>query len=428
MSQHSNARQAVMKSAAPQMNQRAFISVSLLTGGQDRHYAYGLATALAAQDVSVEIIGSDSVECPEFHNTPGLTFLNLRGNQRREAGIGVKVLRILRYYARLIGYAATAQPKVFHILWNNKFEYFDRTLLMLYYKCLGRKITLTAHNVNAGRRDGSDTLLNRVTLRIQYLLVDHIFAHTRKMKSELMKDFGVREGKITLVPYGINNAVPDTALTRTEAKQRLGLSEDDKAVLFFGAIAPYKGLDLLVDAFRSLVAADSRYQLVVAGLPKGGCQTYLEDVQKAVAGLTPTGRVLQSIRHIPDDEVEIYFKAADVVALPYREIFQSGILFMAYSFGVPVVATDVGEFRGDIIEGKTGFLCRPGQADALAAALQRYFHSELFQQLNSKIPEITELVTSRHSWSTVAAMTRDVHSRLLDRSSKQSANHRSVAV
>ena len=96
------------------------------------------------------------------------------------------------YYARLIRYAATAKPRIFHILWNNKFESFDRTLLMLYYKVLGKKIVLTVHNVNAGRRDSKDTRLNRLTLRIQYRLADHIFVHTEKMKRELIEEFGVR--------------------------------------------------------------------------------------------------------------------------------------------------------------------------------------------------------------------------------------------
>ena len=71
-----------------------------------------------------------------------------------------------------------AQPKIFHILWNNKFEFFDRTLLMLYYKLLGKKIVFTAHNVNIRKRDGNDSWLNRFSLKIQYQLVDHIFVHT----------------------------------------------------------------------------------------------------------------------------------------------------------------------------------------------------------------------------------------------------------
>ena len=95
------------------------------------------------------------------------------------------------YYAKLIRYAATAKPRIFHILWNNKFEFFDRTLLMLYYRLLGKRIVLTLHNVNAGRRDSKDTRLNRLTLRIQYRLADHIFVHTEKMKLELIEEFGV---------------------------------------------------------------------------------------------------------------------------------------------------------------------------------------------------------------------------------------------
>ena len=59
----------------------------------------------------------------------------------------------LRYYARLIRYAATAEPTVLHILWHNKIEAFDRTVLMLYYRLLGKRLVFTAHNVNAGRRD-----------------------------------------------------------------------------------------------------------------------------------------------------------------------------------------------------------------------------------------------------------------------------------
>src|SRR5437588_2639006 len=168
--------------------------------------------------------------------------------------------RILRYYLRLIGYAATAKPKLFHILWNNKFEIFDRTLLMLYYKMLGKKIVLTAHNVNAGKRDANDSLLNRLTLGIQYRLADHIFVHTEQMKRELLDEFGVRERATTVIPFGINQSVPDTDLTPAQAKQRLGISAGERAILFFGSIGPYKGLELLVAAFQRLVTADPDYR------------------------------------------------------------------------------------------------------------------------------------------------------------------------
>ena len=79
-------------------------------------------------------------------------------------------------------------------------ESFDRTLLMAYYRLLGKSTVLTVHNVNAGRRDSKDTPLNRLTLRIQYRLADHIFVHTEKMKLELIAEFGEQETRVTVIP------------------------------------------------------------------------------------------------------------------------------------------------------------------------------------------------------------------------------------
>src|SRR3989449_9384190 len=182
--------------------------------------------ALISNGVCLDLIAGDELDSPELRGRPGLNFLNLRGDQRPGATLVRKLSRVLIYYVRLIRYAAIARPKVFHILWNNKFEFFDRTLLLLYYKLLGKKIALTAHNVNAGRRDSTDTLVNRLSLRIQYWLADHIFVHTEKMRNELCAEFGVREPAVTVIPYGINNAVPDTDLTADEAKQRLGIRNE----------------------------------------------------------------------------------------------------------------------------------------------------------------------------------------------------------
>ena len=124
-----------------------------------------------------------------------------------------KVLRLLTYYGRLLRYAATAKPKVFHLLWNNKLEVLDRTLVLLYYRFLGKRIAFTVHNVNAGRRDGNDTRRqNWLTLRIQYLLTGHLFVHTEQMKRDLQSDFGVPAEKISVIPFGINSTVPETGL------------------------------------------------------------------------------------------------------------------------------------------------------------------------------------------------------------------------
>lgn len=386
--------------------------MTLLTGGGDRPYAFGLATALMSKGAALDLIGSDDLDFPEFQGKPGVNFLNLRGNQRPDASFVRKALRVLVYYARLIRYAATAKPRIFHILWGNKFELIDRMLLMLYYRFLGKRIVLTLHNVNAGRRDCNDTRFNRLTLGIQYLLADHIFVHTEKMKLELIEEFGVQEAGVSVIPFGINNATPNTRLTPAEARRRLGIGENEKAILFFGNITPYKGLEYLTSAFQQVLARPEDFRLIIAGKPNN-CESYWSAIRESIREHVQSGRILLRAEFIPDDETEIYFKAADVLVLPYTHIYQSGVLFLGYSFGLPVLAADVGSLKDDIVEGKTGFVFRPEDSVDLARAAERYFASDLFANLDSRRQEIIEYATERHSWEAVARMTMSVYAGLV---------------
>ncbi len=397
----------VPKQAMP--NSVSGIEMGLLTGCQDRPYAFGLAMALIAKGVSLDIIGGDEIDSPELHTTPNLRFLNFRSSQR-DKSFAKKLSKLLVYYSKLIRYAARSKPKVLHILWNNKFELFDRTILMLYYRALGKKIAFTAHNVNQARRDLKDSWLNRTTLKIQYHLCDHILVHTQKMKTELCQDFDVAEKAVTVIRHPVNDAFPDTELTPAEAKRRLGLRDDEKAILFFGRIRPYKGIEYLLDADQQ-----ANYRLLVAGEPKKGSEEYLHEIRQSVARDFKQGQVILRIQFIPDEEMELYLKGADVLVLPYKEIFQSGVLFLAYSFGLPVVATDVGSFREEIVEGSTGFLCKPGDPADLAKAIETYFASDLFKNLKVRRPELVEYANANHSWQAVAELTRSAYVKMLGR-------------
>jgi D-inositol-3-phosphate glycosyltransferase len=387
------------------------ISVTLLTGGGDRPYVYGLATELLSKHAIVDLIGSDHVDYPEFHANPRMNFLNLRGDQSPNASLVSKITRVVKYYARLIRYSVTAKPKIFHILWNNKFELFDRTLLMIFYKLLGKEIVLTVHNVNAGRRDSKDTLVNRLTLRIQYRLADHIFVHTKKMKSELMEEFGVQQARVTAIPFGINNSVPNTSLTSSEARQKLGIRPDEKTILFFGNINPYKGLEYIVAAFQQLVSRHADYRLFIVGRPNN-CESYWASVREASRVEAEKGRITIRADYVPDEETELYFKAADVFVLPYRHIYQSGVLFLGYSFGLPVIAADVGALKDEIVEGKTGFVFKPEDPVDLAAAIERYFSSDLFANLSGRRHGIRNFALEQHSWDEVGRLTMKVYSNL----------------
>jgi D-inositol-3-phosphate glycosyltransferase len=386
--------------------------VTLFTGGIDKHYACALGKALASSGIALDVIGSAEMNSCDMRSFENARLLAFYATPRAGQGLFRKLLSCIAVYIRIIWYAAAASPRTFHILWNYKFRSFDRTLLLLYYKLLGKKLVFTAHNVNAAERDGVDSPLNRFTLRVQYRLVDHILVHTEGMKRQLVCSFGICATKITVIPFGVGGMVPNSSLTPAHAKQRLGLGETDRTILFFGRIVPYKGLDHLVDAFGRLAPRDRSYRLVIAGEPLKEAANHWDDIHQTIEGSPMRKQVVQEIRYIPDNEMEIYFKAADVLVLPYTQIFQSGVLFMSHSFGLPVIATDVGTFRDDIVEGTSGYLCRPNDPEDLARSIENYFSSELFRSLDERRSGIQALVRLGHTWDIVAKTTRDIYTRV----------------
>ena len=400
--------------------------VAVLTAGRDRHYALGLAFALIDAGIRFDYVGSQLVDSPELHATPLVRVLSLR-EQQPGAGLVAKVVRIIRYYARLMRYAVTTDAAVFHILWNNKIELFDRTLLMLYYKALGKKLVFTAHNVNAGTRDDSDSAWNRLTLRAQYHLLDHIFVHTSTMKRELHLEFGVKPEKVTVIPYGINNAIPQTSLSCGEAKKRLGLKQDDKAILFYGNIAPYKGLEYLISTFSQLSTDDPSYRLIIAGNPKWSADYWLK-IAEMIKQSGLEDRIMRRIEHIPDVDTELYFKAADVLVLPYTVIFQSGVLILSFSLGLPVIATNVGELKQQVEQADAGLSCETCSSVALANAIRRYFGSDLFLNLEYHRDRIRKYANEQYSWTKVVELTSEVYARLLGHCENHSRDGRTVVV
>ena len=124
-------------------------------------------------------------------------------------------------------------------------------------------------------------------------------------------------------------------------------------------------------------------------------------------------RVIERIEHVPDEQTELYFKAADVLVLPYTHVFQSGVLFLGYSFGLPAIAADVGNLKDEIIQGETGFVFKSRDASDLARKIDNYFKSELFHNLETRRPQIKRYANERYSWSKVASVTAAVYSKLL---------------
>ena len=121
----------------------------------------------------------------------------------------------------------------------------------------------------------------------------------------------------------------------------------------------------------------------------------------------------RNFEYVPDEATELYFKAADVLILPYAHVFQSGVLFLGYSFGLPAIAADVGALKEEIVEGETGFVFKPRDSADLARKIDKYFNSELFRNLEIRRLEIKKYAKERYSWNKVAATTTPVYSNLL---------------
>src|SRR5207245_4192441 len=121
-------------------------------------------------------------------------------------------------------------------------------------------------------------------------------------------------------------------------------------------------------------------------------------------------RVITKIEYVPDEQTELYFKAADVLILPYAYVFQSGVLFLGYSFGLPAIAADVGSLKQEIIEGETGFVFKPRNSSDLARKIRNYFNNELFRNLERRRAGIKTYANDKYSWDKVAAIITAVYS------------------
>jgi len=277
---------------------------------------------------------------------------------------------------------------------------------------MGRKLVYTAHNINERARDGGDTRINRWSLNFLYNIVDHIIVHTERMKQQLIDEYHVAEGKVTVIPHGIYDVIPQSPLTRQDARKKLNLRDDERTILFFGNIAPYKGLEYLLLSLARLKLSGVLYKVIIAGRIKD-CSAYWREIEEIIDEYGLEGDLIRRTEFIPDEDIEIYFKAADLLVLPYTYIYQSGILFLAFNFGVPVVASDVGSLKEDIVEGRTGYICKPKDAEDLARKIEQYFTSDLFNGLEGNRAKIIAYANEKYSWASVGQKTYAVYEKML---------------
>lgn len=160
-------------------------------------------------------------------------------------------------------------------------------------------------------------------------------------------------------------------IPKSEALKILNLDESSHYVLFFGFIRSYKGLDLLLSAFSDGRLRDMNVKLIVAGEFYENSEPYLNQIEK----LQISDRVVLCTDFIPDGKVNLYFRACDIVAQPYKSATQSGVTQIAFHFEKPMLVTNVGGLPEIVPNGKIGYVVEPDDRE-IANALIDYYANE----------------------------------------------------
>lgn len=229
------------------------------------------------------------------------------------------------------------------------------------------KVLFMCHNVFPHERFPFDKGLTKITLKHGDYFTVHAASDAEDLKSILP------EANLRVTVHPAYNFFKQKNMTKAEAREILGITEDEKVLLFFGLVREYKGLKHLLNALHTIKSEDPdnnrRLKLLIAGDFAGGRPEYDEMIE----GLGIGNLISITDGHIPISEVEKFFAASDLVVLPYESATQSGVIQVAYSFEKPVLATNVGGLPDVVFDGVTGYVVEPLQPDLIADAIKDYF-------------------------------------------------------
>lgn len=239
-------------------------------------------------------------------------------------------------------------------------------------------------------------------------LFDALIVHTEQSRRVLM-ELGIDSQRIEVIAHGV---IPLGSEAPPPAPSRSYEGGDRVTLLFFGLIKPYKGVDVLLEAYSRL-APDVRRNacLRIAGNPIN----VDEDLHDAVRRLGIADSVELDLRFIPDAEVPALLSDADVLVFPYRTIDASGIFMSALPYGKPIVASDVGMFAEYVNDGVDGRLVPAGSVDALTDALAALLSDRA--ALSAYSQAASRRASSVPTWRAIGEQTASLYRRLVSRAS-----------
>lgn len=340
-------------------------------GGLD-FYDLGLCEAIAKTGFSVTLYTSDSTTLDQHIALS----TRVRKVYRGAYGKASRMVRGIRYVVGVLRAVFDAWQRKTRLAHFHLFEFSWLELInILVFRLIRAKIVATVHDVDVLDRINDIRSQRRYQKFVPY--VDMYLVHTDYAANALCKVLPEAKGRLEIVTHSDSDFVFGFDGDRMAARKMIGASthEDDLLVLFFGQIKEVKGLDVLISAFSIVANSNSRAQLLIAGK---AWRTDFEKFEKQIADLGLSERVIRHIRFIDNKDVPVYFKAADVVVLPYRKVYNSGVLLRAMDYGAAIIASDLEPFRQVISDGKNGVLFSSGDSDALAVQLNRVLSDESF--------------------------------------------------
>jgi glycosyltransferase involved in cell wall biosynthesis len=295
------------------------------------------------------------------------------------SGRGRRAVRLASHVADMLG-AARRRFDVVHFQWL-AVQHLDQALV----RAFRRPRVLTAHDVLPREALPGQ----RAAQRRLYDAMDAVVVHSEHGRGRLVGELGLDPARVHVIPHGVLRPTGDAPLP-----PELG-TFDGPVALCFGLLRPYKGIDVLLDAWRGIDDAE----LWVVGAPR-------MDTAPLHAAAPPGVRFVE--RFVSEGEAAALFRRADLAVLPYREIDQSGVLFTALGFGLPLVLTAVGGFP-EIADAGAAELVPPDDAQALHAALESLIAEP---QRRAMLAAGAARAAATHDWDAIARTHLELYARL----------------
>ncbi|WP_425396235.1 glycosyltransferase family 4 protein [Aeoliella sp.] len=277
--------------------------------------------------------------CPYFEDNP---YQGSLAAALEKQGVHVEGVRPTTLIASRGG-SAVQQADILHLHWldhallaNSLSKTFSKGCVFLlqlaWLKLRGKRVVWTVHNLTSHESKRPQTELR--LLRRVASVADRVLVHSNAAGKLAQQQYKFPTAKLRVVPHA--NYIDDypAAPPRDNARRAIGVPQDELVFLFLGAIRPYKGLEALLSALRTL--PDAGIRVLIVGKP---LNSSIDETLRAAA--ERDGRVDYRPGFVPDEEVSTYMSAADVVVLPYRRVLTSGSTLLAASFAKPIIVPNV---------------------------------------------------------------------------------------